>query len=475
MSNKESSVGLAGLIALTVSSVIGGGIFNLMSDMAKVASVGPVTVALIISGIGMGIFVFCLQNLNEKLPHLDAGIYSYAEESFGSFVGFNCALGYWFSIFLGNVALGSLAFSALGYFFPIFGDGQNVYSVMGASLLLWGMHFLILKGSNFASRINGFITIAKLIPLGIFILCLIIGFKYDLFTQNVWGTISGNFEWSEVTPQIKKAMMSAVWVFVGVEGAIVYSARAKSKKIVGKATILSFAIITSIYLLATVLSFAVLSQSDIAELSKPAMAQVLESVVGKWGAILINAGVIISAIGAWFACTMFAGEILFQGATDAIFPKFFAKENKHKAPTTALLVSNGLVQFFFLSLLINSSAYNFMAMLASSTMLVPYFFVSLSQFKLSLKWEKSFFNKNVILGLIASIYMGYCLYASGFEYIFVTTLLFAPGIFLFIKARKENQKKVFTSVEKMAAITVGALAIIALVLIFMGTIDVTSM
>ncbi|MEG2708758.1 MAG: basic amino acid/polyamine antiporter [Vagococcus sp.] len=472
---KDNSVGLTGLIALTVSSVVGGGIFNLMSDMAKVASVGPVTVALIISGIGMGIFVMCLQNLNEKLPHLDAGIYSYAEEGFGSFVGFLCALGYWLSIFLGNVALGSLAFSALSYFFPVFENGQNIYSVIGASVLLWAMHFLILRGSNFASKINGFITIAKLIPLGIFIICLMVGFKYDLFTQDVWGTITGNFNWSEVMIQVKKSMTYAVWVFVGVEGAIVYSARAKNKKIVGKATILSFTIITSIYLLSTVLSFAVLSQSELAVLSKPAMAQVLESVVGRWGAILINGGVVISATGAWFACTMFAGEILFQGAKDHIFPKFLSKENKNGAPVSGLLISNILVQFFFLSLLINSSAYNFMALLASSTMLIPYFFVSLSQLRLSWKWENKKITRNVILGAISSIYMGYCLYASGFEYLFVTSLLFAPGLLLFIKARKEGDKLLFTKVEKVFAILLTVSALAAVVLIILGNIDISSM
>lgn len=471
----EKKIGLVSLIALTVSSVIGGGIFNLMSDMAAVAAVGPTTIALIISGVGMGIFVFCLQNLSNKLPELDAGIYSYADKSFGSFAGFNSALGYWLSIFLGNVALGSLAFSALSYFFSIFGDGQNVYSVIGASLLLWGMHLVILRGSDFASKINGFVTIAKLVPLGIFILCLIIAFQYDLFTQDVWGTISHNFEWSQVGPQVKKAMVSAVWVFVGVEGAIVYSARAKSKKIVGKATILSFAIITAIYLLATVLSFAVLSQAELAELNKPAMAQVLESVVGHWGAVLINIGVIISAIGAWFACTMFAGEILYQGAKEDIFPKVFAKENENQAPVNALRLSNGLVQFFFFSLLINASAYNFMALLASSTMLVPYFLVSLSQVKLSWEWDHHHVSKNVVLGIISSIYMAYCVFASGFEYILVTTLLFAPGIILYVISRKQANKPLFNKAEGVAAISIIMLAVLSLVLMFMGIIDVTVM
>lgn len=210
MGKEENKVGLIGLVALTVTSVIGGGIFNLMNDMARNSSVGPVTIALIISGAGMGMFVLCLNHLTNRYPELNAGIYSFAQKGFGNFVGFICALGYWASIFLGNVALGSLAFSALGYFFPIFGDGQNVYGVIGASVLLWIMHFLILKGSDFASKINGFITVAKLVPLLIFIITLVVAFKYDMFTANFWGTVSGNFEWGAVLSQVRKAMVSAV-------------------------------------------------------------------------------------------------------------------------------------------------------------------------------------------------------------------------------------------------------------------------
>lgn len=471
----EKKVGLIGLIALTVSSVVGGGIFNIMSDVAKASSVGPAIIAMIISGLGMGIFVVCLQNLTNKLPHLDAGVYSFAEEGFGSFVGFNSALGYWLSIFLGNVALGSLCFSALAYFFPVFGDGQNIYAVIGASVVLWIMHFAISKGTDFANKINGLITAAKLIPLSIFIIALIIAFDVDMFTADFWGSVSHNFEWSEVGPQVSRAMVYIVWMFVGVEGATVYSARANSKKIVGKATVLSFLIITSIYLLAMVLSFAVMSRPDLAELDKPAMAFVLESVVGKWGATLINAGVVISALGAWFACTMFTGEVLFQAAKDKIFPKFLAKENKHNAPTTALLLSNGLVQFFFLSLLVNKSAYNLMALLASSTMLVPYFFVSLSQMKLSWKWDNHKITVNVMLGVISSIYMAYCMVASGYQYVLATSLLFAPGMLFYIVAKKQNKEKIFNIPELIGAVAIIVMALISAGLIINGTIDIANL
>ena len=42
-----------------------------------------------------------------------------------------------------------------------------------------------------------------------------------------------------------------------------------------------------------------MQQADIAGLKNPAMAYLFESVVGKWGAIFINLGLVISVLGAW--------------------------------------------------------------------------------------------------------------------------------------------------------------------------------
>ncbi|MCZ0718109.1 basic amino acid/polyamine antiporter [Aerococcus kribbianus] len=475
MSNNsgQNKVGLVGLTALTVSSVLGGGIFNLMSDMAQISAAGPSTIALLISGIGMATFVFCLQNLTFQYPELDAGIYSFPDKAFGRFVGFISAVGFWFSIFLGNVALGTLAMSSLAYFFPIFGDGQNIYAVICASVLLWLMHYVITKGSDFASKINNFITVAKLIPVAIFIITIILAFDFGVFTTDFWGAASQGFNVSEVAPQLKGSLIATVWVFVGVDGAVTYSGRAKSKSVVRQATILSFLILTSVYLLATVLSYGILTQPELASLEKPAMAGVLESVVGSWGAILINLGVIISAIGTWFACTMFAGEILYQGTKDSIFPKFLAKENKYGAPVNALLVSDILVQIFFFSLLINASAYNFTAILASSTMLVTYLFISMAQVKLPGEVSQ---GKNITLGIVSSLYMVFAIWASGMDYILLTSLLFAPFIALYVVAQREaGNKKVFTKPEWIGVIILILLAFLSIFAIFTGTIDITQM
>lgn len=470
--NQENKIGLIALVALTVSSVVGAGIFNLSSDMAKNAAPGPTIVALILSGLGMGLFVFSLRNLHKKFPHLEAGIYSYAKKGFGPFVGFISAIGYWASIVLGNVALATLMFSGLAYFFPIFGDGQNIWSVIGASLLLWMMHYVTKKGAKTATSFNNLVTVMKIVPLLIFIGVILFNFDPTVFTMDFWGTASGNFSWSEVGPQLNHAMITAVWVFVGVEGAIVFSGRAKSEKIVSMGNILSFAIIVGIYLLATVPSFGILSQAEIAALDKPALGGILEAVVGKWGAILINIGVIFSTFGTWFSCNILAGEIVFQASKDEIFPRFLKKENDNQAPINGLWLSNGLVQFFLMSMLISKSAYNFMALLASSTMLIPYFFVSLTQGKISYK------NRVIgqtILGILSTLYMGFAIYSSGLNYILVTSLLFAPSLILYIISRKENNRKIFTRIESMGALLIIVLAIISIFFIITSRIDISAM
>lgn len=50
----------------------------------------------------------------------------------------------------------------------------------------------------------------------------------------------------------------------------------------------------------TVLAQGVIQQNQIADLASPSMAQVLEHIVGHWGSVLVNIGLIISVLGAWF-------------------------------------------------------------------------------------------------------------------------------------------------------------------------------
>ncbi len=172
-----------------------------------------------ITAIGMICLAFTFQNLTMKRPDLDAGVYSYAEAGFGKYMGFNSAWGYWASAWLGNVGYATLLMSAVAYFLPIFGDGQNIWSIIAASFILWACHFMILRGGiESASFINTIITVAKLIPIFVFLVIMIISFKLGVFTQGFWFTPTGKFQFADVMTQVKGTMLVTVWVFIGIEG-----------------------------------------------------------------------------------------------------------------------------------------------------------------------------------------------------------------------------------------------------------------
>ncbi|WP_207817040.1 amino acid permease, partial [Pseudomonas sp. 50_B] len=76
-----------------------------------------------------------------------------------------------------------LLFSTLGYFFPIFGEGNTPAAVIGASVLLWAVHFLVLRGIKEAAFINQLTTVAKIVPLVMFIVIAAVAFKADIFTR----------------------------------------------------------------------------------------------------------------------------------------------------------------------------------------------------------------------------------------------------------------------------------------------------
>lgn len=472
---EDKKLGLVALIALVIGSMIGGGAFNLAGDIALGANAGAVLIGWVITGIGIIALAFVFQNLASRKPDLDSGIYSYAKEGFGPFLGFNSAWGYWLSAWLGNVAYATLLFSSIGYFFPTFAGGQNVASIIGASVALWFVHYLVLRGIHSAAFINTITTIAKIIPIFLFIIIAIVAFKWDTFTFDFWG--NGSFSWGVVGEQVKSTMLVTLWVFIGVEGAVIMSGRAKRRSDIGKATIIGLVSVLLIYILISLLSLGIMPREEIAELPNPAMAYILEDVVGKWGAIIINLGLIVSVLGAWLGWTMFAAELPYVTAKDKMFPKWLAKENKNKAPINALWLTNGLVQIFLITLLFSDKAYNFMFSLASSAILIPYMLSAFYQVKLTFTGETYESDrsrtKDKIIGIIASVYGIWLVYAAGIDYLLLTMLLYAPGIILYKWTIKENQIQVKeTKLDKALMIIIAILGIWALVALLMGNISI---
>nr|WP_314484865.1 arginine-ornithine antiporter [uncultured Pseudomonas sp.] len=462
MSDTPGKLRLGALVALVVGSMIGGGIFSLPQNMAASADVGAILIGWAITAVGMLTLAFVFQTLANRKPDLDGGVYAYAKAGFGDYMGFSSAWGYWISAWLGNVGYFVLLFSTLGYFFPIFGEGNTPAAIIGASILLWAVHFLVLRGIKEAAFINLLTTIAKVVPLVLFILIAFFAFKLDIFTSDIWGV--KNPDLGSVMNQVRNMMLVTVWVFIGIEGASIFSSRAEKRSDVGKATVIGFIIVLLLLVLVNVLSLGIMTQPELAKLQNPSMAAVLEHVVGHWGAVLISVGLIISLLGALLSWVLLCAEIMFAAAKDHTMPAFLKKENANHVPVNALWLTNAMVQLFLIITLFSASTYLSLIYLATSMILVPYLWSAAYGFLLAVRAE-TYENalaerkKDLIIGGIALIYAIWLIYAGGLKYLLLSALLYAPGAILFAKAKRESGQPVFTNIEKVifAGVVIGAL------------------
>ncbi|CAG8865917.1 Arginine/ornithine antiporter [Pseudomonas fluorescens] len=462
MSDSPGKLKLGALVALVVGSMIGGGIFSLPQNMAASAGVGAVLIGWGITAVGMLTLAFVFQTLANRKPDLDGGVYAYAKAGFGDYMGFSSAWGYWISAWLGNVGYFVLLFSTLGYFFPVFGQGNTLAAVVGASLLLWGVHFLVLRGIKEAAFINLVTTVAKVVPLVLFALICLFAFRLDIFTADIWAV--GTPELGSVMNQVRNMMLVTVWVFIGIEGASIFSSRAEKRSDVGKATVIGFITVLLFLVLVNVLSLGVMTQPELAGLQNPSMAAVLEHVVGHWGAVLISVGLIISLLGALLSWVLLCAEIMFAAAKDHTMPEFLRRENANQVPSNALWLTNAMVQIFLVITLFSNSTYLSLIYLATSMILVPYLWSAGYALLLAVRgetYETAFAErrKDLFVAGIALVYAIWLLYAGGVKYLLLSALLYAPGAILFAKAKRELGQPVFTPMEKLifAGVVVGAL------------------
>ncbi len=306
------------LMAMVVGSMVGAGIFSLPQAFGRATGPFGAIIAWAIAGTGMLMLARVFQSLAERKPDLDAGVFAYAKAGFGDYPGFPSAFGYWISSCIGNVSYWVLIKSTLGSFFPVFGGGNTVTAIVVVSIGIWLFHFTILRGVQQAAFINTVVTIAKIVPILAFILILQVAFKLDLFRANFWGG-TGMPE-ASLFDQIRATMLATVFVFIGIEGASNYSRHAGKRSDVGTATIIGFIGVCALMVLVTLLPYAVMERAQISGMGQPSMAGVLEAVVGRWGAIFISVGVVISVLGAYLAWSLVCAEVLFVAAKTKDMP-----------------------------------------------------------------------------------------------------------------------------------------------------------
>jgi len=476
----SAGLGVMALAAIVISSMIGGGIYSLPQNMAQSASAGAVLLAWLITGIGVYFIANTFRILSVAKPDLTAGIYMYSRQGFGPFVGFTIGWSYWLCQICGNVGYAVITMDALNYFFPpYFAGGNNTLSIIGGSIIIWGFNFLVLRGIKQATIVNLIGTIAKILPLLLFILVMAFVFHSDKFSFDFWGenVIKNAKSLGSLSAQIKSTMLVTLWSFIGIEGAVVMSQHAKSPKSVGRATVLGFIGCLLIYVLLSLLPFGYMSQSELSNVANPSTAGILQKIMGKSGAYIMNIGLLVSVLTSWLAWTMVTAQIPQAAAENGTFPRFFAKENEHHAPSVSLYITSLMMQIFMLLVYFSNNAWNTMLSITSVMVLPAYFSSCAYLWKLC---EDHEYPTNLYIkrssALLAStagaIYALWLIYAAGLQYLLAAVIFIALGIPVYIWAREQNNKdeKIFSKREFYFAFLLVVLALIAVYAMTTGII-----
>ena len=478
MEEKKKGIGLIGLIGMVISSCIGSGVFAITGQLAGVASPGAVLIAWLIVGVGFLALAFSLNNLTEKRSDLH-GIFSYADAGWGPLAGFISGWGYWLSAWLGNVAFATMMMSTIGYFYPAFLPGNTIPCIIIASIVMWALTYLVIRGVESAAFLNAIVMVCKVAAIAVTLIFGIFLFNAGIFTADFWGNVYDNAvaagqygpdaaPLGGVGTQIFNCMIIMMWCFVGIEGASVVSSRAARKTDVGKATLIGFICLMLIYVGASVLPYGYMSSTEVAALAYPPLVYVFSSMAPGWGGPFISIAIIISILGSWLSFTILPAETTSEMADYKLLPASWGKLNSHNAPSMSLLIVGACTQAFLIVLLFSADAYDFAFSMCTVAIVITWAFAAAYQ----AKWGVQ--NKNMVqaaIGFVAVAFQVIGVLFNGWSFLLLTCVGYIPGFFIYVKARKDYGNAI-TMGEKVCMGVVSALGVLSLVLLAMGVISI---
>src|SRR6185503_17553715 len=326
------------MVLLVINGVIGSGIFGLPSKAFKEIGVYSIA-AFLVCAVAVFTIILCFAEVSSRFDKT-GGPYLYALSSFGPLPAFLTGWLLLLTRFITYAALINLLVTYLSVFSDWFTlSSSRVITIILLTLLLACINHIGVKNST---RVNNFLTIAKLLPLLLFIA---VGFFF----------IKGeNYTAKELPgfPSFSSTVLLLVFAFGGFESVLVNSGEVKNpEKNLPFALLLAALIIAGIYMLVQIVSIGTLP--SLASTDKP-LAEASKIFMGRTGAIIIALGAMFSVTGTLNAIMLVGSRLPFAFSEENQFPKVFSFIHpKHKTPTWSLLL-------FMIITIIISLTYSFL-------------------------------------------------------------------------------------------------------------------
>src|SRR6186713_467369 len=285
------------MVLLVINGVIGSGIFGLPSKTFKEVGVYSIG-AFLVCAVAVFAIILCFSEVSSRFDKT-GGPYLYALSSFGPLPAF---------------LTGWLLLVA----------SSRIITIILLTLFLAYVNHVGVKNST---RVNNFLTFAKLLPLLLFI---IVGFFF-IKTENYEVKYVPGFS------SFSSTVLLLVFAFGGFESVLVNSGEVKNpEKNLPFALLFAALIIASIYMMVQIVSIGTLP--SLASSDKP-LAEAAGLFMGKPGAVVIALGAMFSVAGTLNAIMLVGSRLPFAFSEEKQFPAVFSFIHpKYKTPTWSLLL-----------------------------------------------------------------------------------------------------------------------------------------
>jgi APA family basic amino acid/polyamine antiporter len=275
------AIGRWSLVALTVNSVIGSGVFGLPSIVAALLGKQS-ALAVLIAGAAIGVIMMCFAEVASQFSEA-GGPYLYARTVFGRLVGLVVGWTFYLAQSAAPAANANLFVIYLAEFWP----GAKASRLLILTVLVGMLALINMLGVRQGTRISNVFTIAKLLPLLMVVLAGAVVTIFHPAPLPPEGPIAGGV-WL-------KAMVLLVFAFGGFETAMVPLGEAKNpRRDVGFALLVSLIACIAIYTLVQWVVVGVLGNG--ATTDRP-LAEVARLTMGNRGAALVAIGALVSVYG----------------------------------------------------------------------------------------------------------------------------------------------------------------------------------
>jgi basic amino acid/polyamine antiporter, APA family len=319
--------------ALVVGNVIGVGIFLLPASLAPYGLTA--LTGWLITLVGCSFLAISFAYLARAFP-TDDGPYTYTKRAFGDGIAFAVMWCYWVSTCVTNATLAVGIVGYLTILMPALNNTPWLPPVTALSLI-WLFVWLNLRGARTVGWAQILTTVLKLLPM--------LGVIY----LGLWIWLTDPAAYHEHVPaspsslkDISEASTLTLYAMLGIECATIPACRVRNpERTIPLATVIGTIVTAAVYIGVSIVPMLLIPQRTLAASNAP-IADLFGRVLGGHASEVVALFVAIGGLGALNGWTMIVGEVTQNIARHGHFPQSWAKENRHGAPTVALVLTGAI-------------------------------------------------------------------------------------------------------------------------------------